>query len=162
MTAIKYHRAKYQNKSKYKQSSKEIISPNTTPTIINPSRTTPPSLYPNLRWKLTKSEKAWSWVPFIGIVQAAKKACFCKHDSASLEASYLLKNQACSLTILGGAAVLGPPALVTVFGVSICNATISSSKRISKMKLKKYKQRFLANIRTSRKSDENQLIERNI
>ena len=143
MGVIKYHRKKVA-----KQKKGQILIPpqnnknSTTPTRI----ASPPKLHPKfstLRWRLTKSEKAWSWVPFIGCVQAAKKAICCNHESASLEASYLLKNQACSLTIFGGAMVLGPPAILTLFGVSIVNASVNGSKVISKMKLKKYKQKVL-------------------
>ena len=39
--------------------------------------------------------------------------------------------------------VLGPPAILTLFGVSIVNASVNGSKVISKMKLKKYKQKVL-------------------
>ena len=60
-----------------------------------------------------------------------------------MKASYLLKNQACSLTMFAGAVVLGPPAIITLCGVTIFNATVASSSEISKMKIKHYKKKLV-------------------
>ena len=149
MGVIKYHRARTRKRPKKKESKQGNLIPfiqdDSDPFFkrrYQPSNL-PPTLYPNLRWKITKSEKAWSWVPFVGGIQIAKKAFRCNHESSDLEASYLLKNQACSLTMFAGAAVLGPPALITLCGVTIFNATLASSREISRMKLKNYKQNFV-------------------
>ena len=163
MGVIKYHRAKLPRPTQKRikqqgnlipdESGRFFIRKYQSSTTIPPNHmvgrgsyapisvTRKPSLYPNSRWKLSKSEKAWSWVPILGSFQIVKKAFRCNHE-CDTKASYLLKNQACSLTMLAGAAVLGPPAVITLCGVTVFNAAVASSKKISKMKLKYYKKKL--------------------